>query len=739
MITREKRPKRSLVGSVDRSSHRDATTRYNGRMFSARWVPRTILATLAFGGAVLAAPHASALSISASDCNFGFQDNPYNPGDAVCITGELDIIDPGGSPICAAAWVHVIPEGYPDPFFDATTGGENYVQGCAGAGAFFDEIVWLPRLTPGSYEFVVDQYPFGGSLGSEDLRTGAAFSVSNAPIVFSVDVAAIKAAAVDGLAAAEGIKNLTRLLTILDTLSTAADWGAALGPWGAGAGIALGVVCYFTNTDCPTSYNSAVISIGNRILGGIANGMTLHYASIIADPPDPAFDVVVGLDFAEATDAGAPWTPLANQTVPNQQIGVAQLMAVQGAAYKALVPSLEKLQGAQLAGDHAGLLIQAEKVKAYTELAMEAGDAMLLELDVLESHLQSAGTLEAVADVQAELSRIRAEGFNEDEQALMQSFGYDASDMDAARSGLSTTEDPMSIGWQALIDEMRATYTSMQPALTDLAAQVENIRAENEPYALVLRPRASASGPATASVGSAVDLTGAATHDDTNATLTYAWDFDLDGAYDDAAGTTVSFTPVAPGKNLVALRVDDGTADDVAFVTIDVAVANSPPEFVSLSPADTAPFADVGETVVFSVETVDADGDAVDVTWLVDGSEAATGNELSFEMPDEEPHEIRVVAADTDAFSPDAEARFVVRSSKWEGQTGEGGDGTGGDGSGAADGGAASEGAAGDASGCGCSAVGVPSRGLGLATVLAWAAAFLRRRRRTSRPRAHRR
>jgi hypothetical protein len=70
---------------------------------------------------------------------------------------------------------------------------------------------------PGEWELVVDQYPFFGESGAPfdpatDLR-GEYFTVSNAPIVFSCDPAAIKAAAAASAADAALIHQPSRSST----------------------------------------------------------------------------------------------------------------------------------------------------------------------------------------------------------------------------------------------------------------------------------------------------------------------------------------------------------------------------------------------------------------------------------------------------------------------------------------------------------------------------------------------
>lgn len=652
---------------------------------------------LALGLALLPV-EAQAVSIFASDCNFGFQD-VYNAGDAVCVTGDFDVVPPGG--ICGEAYVMVVPVGAANPFFDVTGHGmpsPNYILGCGGAGAFYDEYVWLPPLTPGQYDLVIDQWPFGGAFGAEDLRQTNAFSVSNAPIVFSVNPAAIKLAAVDGLAYAQALEDLTKLLSDIDTLSTAADWAGVFGPVGALAAILLSEVCNGLDIPCPTSYNSAVIIIGNEIIGHMSEALEMHYLGIIGDPPDPMFEDVVALSYSDALANGAPWAPGAGDPLPQGLVVVGQLLATQAAAYQALLPTIEKVQGAHQAGSHFGLLIQSEKTLAYAGLAIEAGDAMMAELDALQATLEASGTYAVQADLGPSFEAIAAGELTEEDRAVAMSFGFSEAEIDAAidRLAMRTPMGPLS--WQAIVDNARNQFQAMRPALEDLMVQAEAVRAENEPYALRLAPVAELDAPLAASVGDVVPLSASATHLDPDAVLSYAWDLDGDGDFDDGTGPMIDHVPVAPGLVVAAVEVSDGARRDIAMATIMVSVDNVPPEFTAFVPDDFAPFADVGETLELSATATDADGDPVTLTWIVDGADAGGGEQLSFEMPDQEPHTVRVVASDDDPYSADAVFTFHVRSSIWEDQVGDtdggsddtagdsGVDGTAGDGPGDADG-----------------------------------------------------
>ncbi len=82
-----------------------------------------------------------------------------------------------------------------------------------------------------------------------------------------------------------------------------------------------------------------------------------------------------------------------------------------------------------------------------------------------------------------------------------------------------------------------------------------------------------ASGPVPLTVSFSAS---ASTDDQPVSQLSYAWDLDGDGAYDDATGVTAGRTYTASGSVLVRVRVTDGAgASDVAQVTIQA--GNSPP------------------------------------------------------------------------------------------------------------------------------------------------------------------
>jgi len=91
-----------------------------------------------------------------------------------------------------------------------------------------------------------------------------------------------------------------------------------------------------------------------------------------------------------------------------------------------------------------------------------------------------------------------------------------------------------------------------------------------------LAPIANAGGPYSGDQGNGISVSAAASSDLGNDIVSYEWDLDADGQYDDASGVSATFNSAAPGDFIVGLRVTD---DDGASHTTsaNVTVNDTPP------------------------------------------------------------------------------------------------------------------------------------------------------------------
>ena len=124
------------------------------------------------------------------------------------------------------------------------------------------------------------------------------------------------------------------------------------------------------------------------------------------------------------------------------------------------------------------------------------------------------------------------------------------------------------------------------------------------PQALASASPTGGSAPLTVAFDASASTPGIA-----GETLTYAWDLDGDGQFDDATGTTASFVYGTAGTYQARLRVEDprgGSAVSAPLtITVDEAV-NTPPVPVIDTPARSLNWA-VGDPIPFSGHATDAE------------------------------------------------------------------------------------------------------------------------------------
>jgi MYXO-CTERM domain-containing protein len=707
------------------------------RVMEMGTLPRAAVAGLAIIASICGVSDAGAASLWASACyGDATEKNNFNAGAQVCASGDVDYVPPGQ--ICGAGDLYVIPKDYSHPFADVTLGGANFFSTCLGAGAFIDQSMWLPPLKPGQYEIVLDQTPFWDPDNSwfdpsRDIR-GVYFNVSNAPIVFSCDPAAIKFAAAQSAHDAAMIQRTVTLIKAIQLLQGLVSAKTA-------AGVAYKLFCETLSQlkspiSCPSQIWDWTQGQALGLLSNLGKALEQMYGDIANDPPDPNFLELVSLSMTDPLLAAKPWSSPIDNELSNRTAFTAQLLATQTSAYRAFLPTFEKVQGAQAAKSHLGLLLQTEKLIAYLDLATSSAEKIAVQIDAIVG-LAGDEPSDDGAAWQTVIDDFVANGFSETDENFLRSFGAGDAEIAEAKQLLELYATdlalPSTVGYGSLAEHLKAQHQTMAAAVADLRAQAVAVRGENEPLALRLGPKVSITTPAQGTVGTKLTVNASATHFDSNTSLSYAWDTDLDGGFDDDTGASIDFVPTAGGWQLLSVQVTDTAGlTDVAFVIVDAVATNAPPIITGMSPADAAPFADVNAELAFHVDATDPDGDPLTITWQVDGANAGEGADFTWQMPDEEAHTIDVIVADDDLYSPDANAGLTVRSSKWKGATGEGGGGASAP-SGSAAGGNAGTGGSGansdTSSGCGCVVVGDSDMHAPWLALAMFGLFFVRRRR----------
>jgi uncharacterized repeat protein (TIGR01451 family) len=162
----------------------------------------------------------------------------------------------------------------------------------------------------------------------------------------------------------------------------------------------------------------------------------------------------------------------------------------------------------------------------------------------------------------------------------------------------------------AVLDVEMTEIANTARILDDGANGVDQAPADNVSTTLTSLnrpPVALAGGPYTVVEGEAVTLDGSASYDPDGGVLTFEWDFDADGDFDDATGPAPSFDGVdGPADIMVSLRVVDG-AGLIDTDTAIVRVVNRDPEATASVASRTVQYSDAVEAMSFSASDVRAD------------------------------------------------------------------------------------------------------------------------------------
>src|SRR5215212_7969744 len=127
--------------------------------------------------------------------------------------------------------------------------------------------------------------------------------------------------------------------------------------------------------------------------------------------------------------------------------------------------------------------------------------------------------------------------------------------------------------------------------------------------------RATAS-PTNGAVPLSVSFDGTGSSDPDGGTLTYAWDLDGDGAYDDSTSSQPAYTYNTAGDYQVGLRVTDGGgASDTLDQPLTISAGNSPPTATIDTPLPTATWK-VGDNIAFSGKASDGEDGALPASAL---------------------------------------------------------------------------------------------------------------------------
>lgn len=354
-----------------------------------------------------------------------------------------------------------------------------------------------------------------------------------------------------------------------------------------------------------------------------------RYKGIAADPPDPQFQQVTELEPRELID------PLGEDPFWYTASFLGSQASAEETIAEALLHSMERYQGAQAANDPNWALVHAQQLQDYANYL----DLQLGRTNMALQQLANAVTTDPrdfaaeAAEWRAFQTRVAAEGFTEEELRDFRHLGLSDAEIEQIRTDFLAEEvDYSNADFVALVNRIIANNTALQGDLQQLWNDLQPIavQLQSHPGYAPFAPVADAGGPYTGNEGTAITLNGSGSQSPTPITA-YAWDIDLDGQFDDATGMRPTVTLGRDFRGFVGLKVtNSGGASNVAYTPITVNNVNRPPTIISRSPAAPAQTLDVGSTGTFAVTASDPEGDAVNVSWELNGSPAGTGSSYTW-------------------------------------------------------------------------------------------------------------
>lgn len=641
-------------------------------------------AALLVPGALLAgATPAAAASVMVTDCESWPQETFYR-NQPVCVTGDLDYVPPGY--FIPTADIYVVANTGWQSGQSATdvTGAVNRFQSF---GTFYDEFAWLPDLSPGRYDILIDNDLNGRWDPAHDILLGSgsdfAFDVLGTDLAgYDLDVAAIKSEAGSQVAKWRFLGAGSDVYTVGD--ATRSGVRASRVPqkaaWKVGTFIAAGAY-KLSDLAVETSYNGYVVDVGLEIIGSLAGTQATHFQALADDPADPHYGIPVGLDLSlvntgladaltsSGLTAAYPFSARTGDPMEARQVQIATLSAEQAALVRAVMQSNERYLGAQEADDVRWAVSHARSMSYYADALLatqqELVDLLQDQRDEIALLPGATDTIDAsaLADLQA---RVNSTGLTPAEVTDLEALGMGPADLADVIENVTEIDAP-SADFSILdtYDDVLAGAASYESELSDLADQAgdlvtsltTDVESVATPSIIVTTPTLPVAAGAAASLSASV--TGG------TGSLTVRWDLDLDGAFDDATGTSASITlPKAQGQ-LVGARVTDARGlSRTSYTRITSVAANLQPVIATSTPGLGHVTITGGSSQTFTVAATDPESDALTYTWFVDESTVpvATGTSYtrSTTLGERSLHAIRVVVDDGQSTHHQVEARWAL-------------------------------------------------------------------------------
>jgi hypothetical protein len=367
----------------------------------------------------------------------------------------------------------------------------------------------------------------------------------------------------------------------------------------------------------PVDYYKDYLMVGVYMIAKACHSQVEVYYDIYNDPPDPDYENLVVLPSVSYQEALGPGKEhrdhlyLANTLREQENLGIV------------LRQSLEKFQGAGEVQDYYWARIHNESLLHYAKLFRTSLDSSYATTARIKSWIEGLGIGEMVHNGELAAmfrARVDSSGFTEDELLAMDAAGMTSSEVETLRVSILNADpeafDGMSL--TASLDSLQVGMAAMTAALGEIITDCEAMRQRLQ-NVWINHPTARITAPENAPEGTTVPLSASESSDPQGGPLTFAWDLDADGLFDDDTGVEITPTWLREQALLIGLEVTDNEGlKDVDYARLLITDVNDGPFFVATSPESVFVQCD-SLPILFEVSVGDPESDPVACEWYVDG------------------------------------------------------------------------------------------------------------------------
>ncbi|HTU46850.1 MAG TPA: PKD domain-containing protein [Bryobacteraceae bacterium] len=339
--------------------------------------------------------------------------------------------------------------------------------------------------------------------------------------------------------------------------TSASQYVAALGDATIGGVTIPGACTLFKQVGSHTSLGSVLSGWFETSLAYCAD-LVGEYQGLADDPPDPDYQTFAELGDLKYGSAGPNTTPLERDAMT-----LANAMADQDAESNAFLSSLQKLEGAQQAGDDEWTMLQLMQMNKFINLLVGPGGSMLRTYAALEA-FNVALQQDPLGD------NADAQNFEAFLPTLEQTLGAMLTPLGGFFQPYVDSTGTLQVtpvGLQAYIE----VYLGDSGDLVDLPGIPQERALEGLPPVVLPYPTANTGGNYNAPPGAAVTFNSSSSTDPNGGSLTYAWDLNGNGTFTDATGAQPQYTYSQPRTRTIAVKVTDSSGlTNIAYGLADI-------------------------------------------------------------------------------------------------------------------------------------------------------------------------